>query len=533
VPGGHSNTALGSYSYAAGRRAKANHSGTFVWADGTDADFASNQVNSFIIRAGGGVGIGKNNPAQALDVEGTVQMTGFKMTTSPSAGYVLTSDASGVGTWQAAGGGGGGGWSLTGNSGTTPETNFIGTTDNQALEIKVNNIRTVRYEPNATSPNVISGNPQNYAKSDVFGATIAGGGATAPSYNAAYDHYGSIGGGNANQTGNNDGNPTNQMNATVGGGQNNKAQGSSSTISGGYGNIATGNYAIIPGGLSNSASADYCFSSGRRAKANHPGTFVWADGTDAEFPSNQDNSFIIRAGGGVGIGKNNPAQALDVEGTVQMTGFKLTTSPSAGYVLTSDASGVGTWQSIGSDGDWSISGSNIYANIAGNVGIGNPIPGYKLDVVGIVRNTGDTYITNALGVGSYNDGSVSKMVVNGIPPTGAATPSLVYDPVTGLFYYFASSKRYKENIENFNADFNKILDVDPKIYTDKTRKIRDIGFIAEEFDEAGLKELVFYDEEGKPNGLKYDRVPLYLLEIIKQQQERIEALEKKMVDISK
>ena len=32
--------------------------------------------------------------------------------------------------------GGGGVWSLTGNAGTTPGTNFLGTTDNQALELK-------------------------------------------------------------------------------------------------------------------------------------------------------------------------------------------------------------------------------------------------------------------------------------------------------------------------------------------------------------------------------------------------------------
>jgi hypothetical protein len=42
-----------------------------------------------------------------LTVAGTIQSTGLKLTTSPSAGYILTSDASGVGTWQAAASGGG------------------------------------------------------------------------------------------------------------------------------------------------------------------------------------------------------------------------------------------------------------------------------------------------------------------------------------------------------------------------------------------------------------------------------------------
>jgi hypothetical protein len=53
--GGEFNTASGDYSFAAGRRAKANHEGAFVWADCTNADFYSPAVNSFAVRASGGV----------------------------------------------------------------------------------------------------------------------------------------------------------------------------------------------------------------------------------------------------------------------------------------------------------------------------------------------------------------------------------------------------------------------------------------------------------------------------------------------
>lgn len=40
--------------------------------------------------------------------------------------------------------------------------------------------------------------------------------------------------------------------------------------------------------------------------------------------------------------------AADIAGTLQTTGFKLTTTPSNGYVLTSDANGVGTWKTASS-----------------------------------------------------------------------------------------------------------------------------------------------------------------------------------------
>jgi hypothetical protein len=72
VPGGTRNIAGGNYSFAAGRRAKANHNGAFVWADRTDADFASTAADQFLIRASGGVGIGTTSPGYKLDVEGTV-----------------------------------------------------------------------------------------------------------------------------------------------------------------------------------------------------------------------------------------------------------------------------------------------------------------------------------------------------------------------------------------------------------------------------------------------------------------------------
>ncbi|MBC7228303.1 MAG: hypothetical protein H5T61_13910, partial [Thermoflexales bacterium] len=122
-------------------------------------------------------------------------------------------------------------WRLTGNSGTNPTTHFLGTTDNQALEVRVNNARALRLEPNATSPNLIGGYSGNSVTSGAVGAAIGGGGASGDA-NRVTDDYGAIGGGGGNRAGDGDGDPTSAPYATVGGGNSNIASGSNSTIAG-------------------------------------------------------------------------------------------------------------------------------------------------------------------------------------------------------------------------------------------------------------------------------------------------------------
>jgi len=140
---------------------------------------------------------------------------------------------------------------------------------------------------------------------------------------------GTIGGGTLNQlggtniAGSSSGTGSNSHNAIVGGILNWIAAGASHGFIGGGRNnfISNGvSFATVPGGRDNRAAGDYSFAAGRRAKADHDGAFVWADSQNADFRSTDTNQFLIRASGGVGIGTNNPAHALHVNGTARLDG---------------------------------------------------------------------------------------------------------------------------------------------------------------------------------------------------------------------
>ena len=191
-------------------------------------------------------------------------------------------------------------WGLSGNTGTNPATNFLGTSDNVPLTFRVNNSAVLRLLPTASVPTVIGGSSLNSA-GGAEGATIAGGG----------------------EFGGNPGNQALDSFAVIGGGGSNVASRGSATVAGGIYNTASGQGAVVGGGVANCAGGDFSWAGGRSAKvrpgngsgapgvacqgiaatpSGDSGTFVWADvSTPAPFTSTGPNQFLIRATGGVGV----------------------------------------------------------------------------------------------------------------------------------------------------------------------------------------------------------------------------------------
>jgi hypothetical protein len=145
-------------------------------------------------------------------------------------------------------------WRTIGNAGTSPTTHFLGTTDNQPLEFRVNNRRILRLEPNINdSPNILAGSVSNRISSGVEGSTIAGGGiGLYPNIITA--SYATIGGGSFHIAGG----PW----STIAGGRDNIVLADHSTIAGGHANHIWpfSSYSSIAGGGFNLISTNSSYS---------------------------------------------------------------------------------------------------------------------------------------------------------------------------------------------------------------------------------------------------------------------------------
>ena len=131
----------------------------------------------------------------------------------------------------------------------------------------------------------------------------------------------------------------NDIRSAIGGGSDNWTEGEAATIAGGGGNITAADYATVPGGLFNKAYGKYSFAAGRRARADHEGSFVWGDSADLYKQSSAADQFNVYARGGtrvfaqgtapavtvapdgkVGIGIADPTHRLSVAGEICASG---------------------------------------------------------------------------------------------------------------------------------------------------------------------------------------------------------------------
>jgi hypothetical protein len=239
------------------------------------------------------------------------------------------------------------------------------------------------------------------------------------------------------------------------------------------------------------------------------------------------NALVVTSTGKVGIGNTSPSSSFDLN--------------------------------IGSGG-FLVDGSTTTSNIAGKLRVGSTSSStYDLTV------DGHAYLTSGLRVGTTTTPATGGVLANGVIESNtrfiqgsstSGTGTVMIRTSGGELRPQSSTKFVKDNIVDLNFSKEQVFKLRPVMYNLKPALggDREIGLIAEEVEEA-LPELVIYgperqwigntgipqtDENGKeilnkdklvPYSVYYDRLPVYLLSIIKEQETRLNQLEKKIADL--
>lgn len=321
------------------------------------------------ITGNGLVGIGTGAPAQTLDIAGTARISTAIGTPATITGRSAAGDIGNValGTGLTLTGGtlsataGGNNWGITGNTGTNPATNYIGTSDNQPLVVRTNNTEKVRVT-----------------------------------------ETGNVGIGTATPTTKLQVQDTGDVSILVG----------SATGNNGHIRLGNNNHGLMrnlsaSGGGANDVAV-YTSSGGPAANlylVANPS----ANGSDS-LPLNQ---FVLTSAGNIGIGTNTPHNLVDLGTTI---GSSPTDPAGKKLALTNNATGTnfyglgisgGMLQFHAGSGSVGAPGMVLLSN--GSVGIGTTAPAYALHVAGDINASANV---RANGVVLTSDVRLKRNITN-------------------------------------------------------------------------------------------------------------------------
>lgn len=152
-----------------------------------------------------------------------------------------------------------------------------------------------------------------------------------------------------------------------------------------------------------------------------------------------------------------------------------------------------------------------------------------------INGGGDSSSYGGISFGADSNGARvwSKSIYNKTYSSGPQVCVTSY----GTLGRITSARKYKMNIQVANkivADAKKILEINPVSWIDKFElssgnvKDRYYGFIADEFHEKGMTEVVFYDEKGQVEGLAYDRLTMYHNVILSDHEREVQLLKQEV-----
>ena len=152
-----------------------------------------------------------------------------------------------------------------------------------------------------------------------------------------------------------------------------------------------------------------------------------------------------------------------------------------------------------------------------------------------INGGGDSSLYGGISFGADSNGARvwSKTIYNKTYSSGPQVCVTSY----GTLGRITSARKYKMDIQLANkvvADAKKILEINPVSWIDRFEfdsgnvKDRYYGFIADDFHEKGMTEVVFYDEKGQVEGLAYDRLTMYHNVILSDHEREVQLLKQEV-----
>jgi len=236
--------------------------------------------------------------------------------------------------------------------------------------------------------------------------------------------------------------------------------------------------------------------------------------------------------------------AVDSAGSLQAVNANITGTINAsagtigGFTIGSTSIYSGTSLVIESSGN--ISGGNSQTLFYGYVNIGGgSVTGERLIVAGTSALNGNTGVLGNLSVtNSATFGAVTQQF-EFLSSSGNVRVASTYGnsvsgramqiSSSGLYGTTASTLRKKHDIESYKINSNALLNLDVKTFKYKPEIDPDqtvqYGFIAEDAEGLGLNELIQYDSTGIPDYFAYEKLPIFLLQLVQEQDARLKVLE--------
>jgi hypothetical protein len=233
--------------------------------------------------------------------------------------------------------------------------------------------------------------------------------------------------------------------------------------------------------------------------------------------------------------------------------FPAAVAASAGFVLTSDATGVLSWASAGGNiavadpgasatvhypffGTASGSLPTTLAPLARTNLAFVPSTGELSSTIGSFANIYGATTNGATitirGTSSGTKGAASVLMTDNVASSTTSTGTLVVTggvgvsgQVTATTLVETSSIVFKENINPIENALESVLMLMGVTYDRKDNKEHEAGLIAEDVYKI-IPDLVSLDADGKPHGIKYTKLTAYLLEAIKSLNKEINLLKK-------